>query len=69
MNSFNNQKPAGRFIDWNISIPPPDVRQIKILLLTTTGIPVQGFWSGYHGEYFVGWANIDTTQTNNQATN
>ena len=46
--------------DWNISIPPREVRESpqQILLLTIAGITVHGYWLGECGQHYSGWAVI-----------
>lgn len=45
-------------LNWNYTLPPSDIRNSKLQLLTVGGVAVHGQWYGRHGEYFVGWAPL-----------
>lgn len=58
-NNYTSQLPYSAPIKcttqaWTFSIPPIC---IDLLLLTVSGIAVQGNWTGALGEHFIGWAN------------
>lgn len=51
---------------WTLDKPPANISSTKMILLTINGIQVEGFWRGCHGEYFVGWAPLNSPASKEQ---
>lgn len=46
------------FNEWIPQLPPHDVINSEVQLLTIAGIAVKGVWSGRLGEHFTAWAPV-----------
>lgn len=44
---------------WLCEYPPANLRNQTTRLLTVSGIPVEGVWSGQIGEHFTAWAPLN----------
>jgi hypothetical protein len=45
--------------NWKFEIPPTEIRNQILNLLTVGGIAIEGVWSGRADEHFVAWAPLD----------
>lgn len=44
--------------NWNFSIPPANIADRKLFVLTIMGIAIPGIWYGKVGEHFSAWHEI-----------
>lgn len=44
--------------NWNPSIPPSNLRNAKLQLLTIGGVCVHGVWLGQLGQYYTAWCPL-----------
>lgn len=53
---------------WNFNVPPDNLRNTSLRLLTISGLHTTARWCGQLGEHYVAWAPV-VIQTSNPSAN